>query len=492
MDGGKAPLHDGDWAVFRLARGAPASAMENRVVLVETHRAGPGAQYQIKRLTPAGTGWRFVSDNPEGPSFDASDDTLAIARLERALRPEELAPAEGSTLADADLASSFGLDELNPRTGRHGGHLFLFIDQRDILVAPDRVRHPGNPRPSETAFVLAGRPDGFWRYLGVARQTSDHGVWSLPEVDFDTWRAWGHGRGASRELPAAALAQAQLAANVLLGDEGERWIARAEGNRARVVGAAARGGLRIDGGEGGFEERTISLADLAWAIAADADVAEHGGVLDEERVNRLRYLEGTPRGSTRWIDSGWALAAWRAARERVRDAVGSDAELVRMRADDGREIDASFRLERVGGQDTIVFESRGGKLGTKGQRNTEYAEGLRLVLERLGGAGLGLADVVVDTRDTAERPLADRRVVLDGRPYPVHVADPEELRNAISAAQAMVGRTPDARGAGNRTRRLRIWVAGDSVPGANALRELVARGRRVAEGGRRGFRLRTM
>jgi hypothetical protein len=157
MDGGKAPLRDGDWAVFRFARGAPASALENRVVLAETHRAGPGAQYQIKRLTPAGTGWRFVSDNPEGPSFDASDETVAIARLERALRPEELAPPEGSTLAQADFASSFGLDELNPRTGRHGGHLFVFIDQRDILVAPDRVRHPGNPGSSETAFVLARR-----------------------------------------------------------------------------------------------------------------------------------------------------------------------------------------------------------------------------------------------------------------------------------------------------------------------------------------------
>jgi hypothetical protein len=43
------------------------------------------------------------------------------------------------------------------------------------------------------------------------------------------------------------------------------------------------------------------------ALAA-ADVAANGGVLDEARVNRLRYLEGTPKGSTRWIDTGWAIA----------------------------------------------------------------------------------------------------------------------------------------------------------------------------------------
>jgi hypothetical protein len=33
-----------------------------------------------------------------------------------------------------------------------------------------------------------------------------------------------------------------------------------------------------------------------------------GGILDEARVNRLRYLEGTPKASTRWIDTGWAIA----------------------------------------------------------------------------------------------------------------------------------------------------------------------------------------
>jgi len=37
-------------------------------------------------------------------------------------------------------------------------------------------------------------------------------------------------------------------------------------------------------------------------------------LLDEAFVNRVRYLEGTPRGSTRWIDTGHAL---RLVRHRV-------------------------------------------------------------------------------------------------------------------------------------------------------------------------------
>jgi hypothetical protein len=40
---------------------------------------------------------------------------------------------------------------------------------------------------------------------------------------------------------------------------------------------------------------------------AQDDVQKHGGVLDEARVNRLRYIAGTPKGATRWIDTGWAL-----------------------------------------------------------------------------------------------------------------------------------------------------------------------------------------
>jgi hypothetical protein len=58
---------------------------------------------------------------------------------------------------------------------------------------------------------------------------------------------------------------------------------------------------------GGFKERTVSLKDIAWVLVARDDVANAGGVLGEARVNRLRYLEGTPKGATRWIDTGWAI-----------------------------------------------------------------------------------------------------------------------------------------------------------------------------------------
>ena len=180
MDGGKQPLHDGDWAVMRLARSLPASAVEGRVVLVQVEGDAHGAGYQIKRLQREGRGWRLVSDNPAGPAFAATEAMVPIARLERAVRPEELAPPPGTVCDEAELARRFGLDELPPRSDRHAGHLFVFIDQPDVLIEPDRVRFTGvTPRPAETAFVLARRDAGHWQYLGVARQVEDRGTWSL-------------------------------------------------------------------------------------------------------------------------------------------------------------------------------------------------------------------------------------------------------------------------------------------------------------------------
>jgi hypothetical protein len=323
MNGGDQPLHDGDWAVMRLCRGEPISALENRVILVETH-PGAVAGYQIKRLQRQGTRWLLASDNPSGPTFDAGPSTVPIARLERIVSPSDLAPTIGTVMNESELATRFGLEELETVSGRHQGHLFIFLNEKGQLPEPDRLRYDADtPRPSETAFVLARRPaDSTYRYIGVARQTEIPSVWSIPEVDYATWLEYGGGREVSRRLPEGATARAQISVDALLAkNEPDRWLQRTEGNRARVIGAAPRGGVRIDGGPGGFGERTVSLVDLAWVVVAADDVAEHGGTLDESRVNRLRYLEGVPKGSTRWIDTGWAIAAWQTTEEDVRNAL---------------------------------------------------------------------------------------------------------------------------------------------------------------------------
>ncbi|MCY1070970.1 DEAD/DEAH box helicase family protein [Nannocystis sp. RBIL2] len=440
MDGGSHPLRDGDWAILRYCRNLPASALTNRVALIQLPEGG---SWQLKRIVQRDGHWRLISDNPQGPSYEATEDMLAIARLEGSVRPEDIAPPVGTTITD--LEATFGIDR--PATGRSGGHLFVFIDRPGQLVAPDRVRVSITRRPAETAFVLA-QTDGGFQYLGVGRWQDDG--WRIPDVDYRTWQRWGDGRTVSRALPDGSLARAQRVVDVLLAMPNAMLVQG--GRRARVLGPSQRGGLRIDGGDEGFAERSISLTDLAWVAVASDDVQAHGGVLDEARVNRARYLDGTPKGSTRWIDTGWALAAWKLTEPRL----GSFGPHRPVRAD-GSTIDATFRLEDVDGRPTIVLEARGGTRGSADARNTEYAAGLEFILERLAQAGLTLSDAAIDTRETAHLPIAARRLELGG--YPVKISDPAELRRRLSNAQAKVGKAPGAR-AGNPTRRLRLWPGG--------------------------------
>ncbi|MCC6665011.1 MAG: DEAD/DEAH box helicase family protein [Polyangiaceae bacterium] len=459
MDGGKSPMRNSDWAVMRVARGAAASALENRVVLVQLPAVPFGSQYQIKRLERRGTQWALTSDNPEGPSFEASEGMVPIARLERVLRPEDLAPAVGTTMSEDELSARFGVDVMTA-SGRYGGHLFIFVDRKGLLEAPDQIRYVTTPpRPGETAYVLSRQPEGAWRFLGVGHQLDDGAVWRVPDVDYETWRTWGEGREVSRRLPQSALARAQLAADAVLAlPDAERWLTQANGRRARVLGPAQRGGLRLDGGEGGFEERTVSLTDIAWSVVAEEDVRELGGVLDEQRVNRLRYLEGTPKGSTRWIDTGWAIAAWNLARPLISAPIASDEVVRRVHRDDGEPINATFTVERVGDAQTVVIRARGGARGSSDELNTDYAEGLELVLRRLGEAGFRIADAQVESRDTAKLSPEDRRLPLPVA-YPVAIEDSSRLRKQISAAQAKVGRAPGARGGGNQNKRIRLFLA---------------------------------
>jgi hypothetical protein len=224
------------------------------------------------------------------------------------VRPESLAPAEGAAIPD--IAGAFALSSVPAApVARVDGHLFLLADGRDVLTAPDRWAPPlAQPRPGETAFVLA-RPDPEtpWTYLGVGRWQWDGSSWAFPAPPFGVWRQLSTSRAASRTLDRACLVEAERVAGLAMSRLADRWTERG-GQRGRVVGRAAKGGLRISGGDGGFGERTISLLDLGWALAAAADARERGGLVDEARINRLRYLDGTPKEATRWIDSGWALA----------------------------------------------------------------------------------------------------------------------------------------------------------------------------------------
>ncbi|MFO0651487.1 MAG: hypothetical protein U0326_35015 [Polyangiales bacterium] len=182
------------------------------------------------------------------------------------------------------------------------------------MPAPDRVADDGASHlPGETAFVFTCVVvDGAsWRYGGVARWSEPEAQWVCEAVDHVTWKVLGGDRSSSRTLPDGVDARVEALIAALERSPGFGRVVEVEGRRVRIIGRSKGGGLRIDGGDDGFRERTVSRTDLSWVVLAADDVRARGGVLDEARVNKLRYLDGTPKSSTRWIDTGHAIRLWR-------------------------------------------------------------------------------------------------------------------------------------------------------------------------------------
>lgn len=126
--------------------------------------------------------------------------------------------------------------------------------------------------------------------------------------------------------------------------------------------------------------------------------------------------------------------------------------------DKGTQLDATFSVEPFSEVVTVILEARGGAAGKKGARNQDYQEGLRLILARLKKAGVRLADVQVDSKVVRHMGAEDRRLKIPGTEYPIAILDPVDLQRSMGRAQALIGRAPGAKGPGNPTKRLRLYL----------------------------------
>ena len=121
--------------------------------------------------------------------------------------------------------------------------------------------------------------------------------------------------------------------------------------------------------------------------------------------------------------------------------------------DNGREVDATFSIQGEGVSRTLVFESRGGG------RNSEYAPGLELLLERLASFAATVTDVHVSSREVEGFSQEQTRLSAVGYALPLSLAsvgNPGGLRIAWGRAMGQVGRSPDAGRGGNGTKRISI------------------------------------
>ena len=117
------------------------------------------------------------------------------------------------------------------------------------------------------------------------------------------------------------------------------------------------------------------------------------------------------------------------------------------------ELDATFSVGRNKETEFVLVESRGP------DRNTNYAEGLDALLRGLADMDASIDDITIDSVETRHLPLDQRRATLRRQSYPFRLRSIEDLaalRRDITRAAAATGRSPNATGPGNPTKRLRL------------------------------------
>jgi hypothetical protein len=116
--------------------------------------------------------------------------------------------------------------------------------------------------------------------------------------------------------------------------------------------------------------------------------------------------------------------------------------------DDETALDAHCDI----GDAYLVLHSRGGTIGKKNVRNTEYVGGLKMLLDRIFASNLPLERIYVDSSTVQNIPIDKRTVFdLDDLEEPL-----SEVLESISSKMKTIGRQPKAKGAGNATKRLRF------------------------------------
>jgi hypothetical protein len=112
----------------------------------------------------------------------------------------------------------------------------------------------------------------------------------------------------------------------------------------------------------------------------------------------------------------------------------------------------------VDGRFAVTIESAGGSAGGTKTRNPEYPRLLEELLRRTTAMGATIEDAVVTSRQVSNLPESERRIRIEGRPYPF-AARPDEdftaLRLGLTRPQGDIG-SSRVQGGGNQRKRITL------------------------------------
>src|SRR5262245_32698806 len=98
---------------------------------------------------------------------------------------------------------------------------------------------------------------------------------------------------------------------------------------------------------------------------------------------------------------------------------------------EGKSVRALFRVSRDNDGWVIHLESRGGREGSAGERNPDYAKGLPLILARLAAAGFELQSAALASRSALAAGLAipDLMIHIPPFEYPVILSEMGDIES---------------------------------------------------------------
>lgn len=132
--------------------------------------------------------------------------------------------------------------------------------------------------------------------------------------------------------------------------------------------------------------------------------------------------------------------------------------------DGGRPLNASFAIETVQGQRTVVLHGR-----WHTDHNRDYIPALELILMRLRGMNQIITEALVDSQYTRRLHLSPDqcRLPVRGRKYPLVLRnenDIKELRLALLSGIGRVGLPPNAKGGHTPLKQIRLYLGPDAPP----------------------------
>ncbi|EIM31451.1 DNA/RNA helicase, superfamily II [Leptothrix ochracea L12] len=131
MDGGKHPIHDGDYLLLELVSPGRAGSITGSVMAIERQDESGDNQYLLRVVTKNAAGQYILkANNPEYADMLATDDMRTLARLRAVVDPLDL--VVGESFAREDIPPLFG-EEFNPGNW-NTGHVVLNGKKAHILL----------------------------------------------------------------------------------------------------------------------------------------------------------------------------------------------------------------------------------------------------------------------------------------------------------------------------------------------------------------------